>query len=408
MTVPSNYIVFEAPSPVYLIDEGALLKNAKILRELREKSGCKILLAQKAFSCYPFYPMLSDYLDGAASSGLFEARLAREEMKEESEVHVYQPAYSEDDFESLIPLVDAFVFNSFEQWEKYSERVIEHNLSGERQISCGLRINPGYSEVEVALYDPARPDSRHGVPAKAFKKGVAEGRFEGLSGIHFHSLCEQGADTLERTLDAIDASFGRLPKGLRWVNLGGGHLITKDDYDRELLIRLIGRVADQTGATVYLEPGEAVALNAGWLLSTVLDLFRPDEGIVAIMDSSAACHMPDVLEMPYTPQCYLFPAAERSGKDKVFYRGERNASLPYRVTLAGPTCLSGDVIGSHSFEIPPLPGDRIVFTDMAIYTMCKNNTFNGIPLPSIAMTKLSGELKLLRRFGYNDFKSRLG
>lgn len=407
MTRPSIDTVFDAPSPIYLLDEASLLKNAQILDDVRKQSGCKILLAQKAFACYPLYPMLSNYLDGAASSGLFEARLAREEMHETKEVHVYQPAYSDADVTSLLPMVDVMVFNSFEQWEKYRPQIIEHNLSGGRQVSAGLRINPGYSEVEVPLYDPASPTSRLGVPAGAFKKGVAEGRFEGLSGIHFHSLCEQGAGALERTLAAIDKSFGAFPTGLRWINLGGGHHITKANYDKEKLIRMIRKLGEKTGATVYLEPGEAVALDAGWLIASVLDIFRPEEGAVAILDSSAACHMPDVLEMPYTPDCYLFPAAERS-RSEAFYLGKKDGTLPYRMTLAGPSCLAGDVIGTYSFEIPPLPKDRVVFLDMAIYTMVKNNTFNGIPLPAIALLERDGDVKLLRRFGYNDFKSRLG
>ncbi|HZK29067.1 MAG TPA: carboxynorspermidine decarboxylase, partial [Clostridia bacterium] len=338
----------------------------------------------------------------------YEARLAREEMGEDCEVHVYAPAYKEEEFEEILKVADTIVFNSFDQWDKYRDRVIEQNLSGDRQISCGLRINPGYSEVEIPLYDPAGPGSRLGVSAQTFKRGLAQGRFEGLSGVHFHSLCEQDADVLVRTLDAIRSSFGDWPSKLSWINLGGGHHITRSDYNLNLLTQTIGQIRAETDAVIYLEPGEAVALNAGWLVASVLDLFRSDDTMIALLDTSAACHMPDVLEMPYTPTCFLLPAPERSGGVSNWYAGQAVNTHPYKVQLAGPTCLAGDVIGSYSFESPPLPGDRIVFTDMAIYTMVKNNTFNGIPLPTIMLNDLSGNLRTLRRFGYSDFKNRLG
>lgn len=405
---PSDLRVRELPTPCYLIDERSLEQNARILRQVKQESGCKILLAQKAFSCYPLYDMLAHYLDGAASSGLYEARLAREEMGEDCEVHVYSPAYDESEFDDYLGMVDTMVFNSFEQWEHFRERIIEHNLSGGRQISCGLRINPGYSEVDVELYDAAGRNSRLGVSAEDFKIGYEKGRFDGLSGIHFHSMCQQNSDVLERTLDAIRASFGSLPECLSWINFGGGHHITRADYDRELLVKLIRRTADETGATVYLEPGEAVALDAGWLVASVLDLVKKPDYVIAILNASAACHMPDVLEMPYTPQCYAVPSSVRSSGASVWYEGHEPGVQPYNIQLAGPTCLAGDVIGTYSFSVPPLPGDRIVLTDMAIYTMVKNNTFNGMALPSIMLQDKEGNIVTLKQFGYEDFKSRLG
>jgi len=404
----ADFPVFQLPTPAYLLDEKSLEANLRLLRLVKDATGCRILLAQKAFACYPLYPLLARFLDGAASSGLFEARLAREEMGEDREVHVYAPAYGAREFESILDLADTIVFNSFEQWDRYREKVLEHNLNGGRQISAGLRINPGYSEVEVSLYDPAGPASRLGVSLDQLIGGLAAGRFEGLSGIHFHSLCQQDAGALSRTLDAVKKKLGGWPQGLEWLNFGGGHHITRPGYDIDLLINLIRQAREETGARIYLEPGEAVALDTGWLVSSVLDLVQPEKGTVAILDSSAACHMPDVLEMPYTPVCYLVPAPERSKLASRWYQGREPGVHPYTVSLAGPTCLAGDITGTYSFEIPPLPGDRIVFTDMAIYTMVKNNTFNGIGLPSIILNREDGQIETLRHFGYEDFKMRLG
>ncbi len=405
---PCELPVLGLTTPCYLLDERTLEENARILRQVKQATGCKILLAQKAFSCFPLYEMLARYLDGAASSGLYEARLAREEMGEDCEVHVYSPAYDPREFDEYLGMVDTIVFNSFEQWEQYREKVLEHNLSGERQISCGLRINPGYSEVEVELYDPASVNSRLGVSAEDFIKGYREGRFDGLKGIHFHSMCEQNSDVLARTIEAIRASFGPWPERLEWINFGGGHHITKADYDISLLVNLIRQVGEESGATIYLEPGEAVALDAGWLVATVLDIFKTRDYAVAILDTSAACHMPDVLEMPYTPKSYIVPSPERSGGASVWYEGQALGVYPYSIQLAGPTCLAGDVIGTYSFAVPPLPGDRIVFTDMAIYTMVKNNTFNGMPLPSIVLQDKEKNVVTLKSFEYDDFKNRLG
>jgi len=394
-------------TPSYVIDEKKLVENLRLLGEVAQQASCRILLAQKAFACFDFYPLIAQYLDGTASSGLFEARLAREEMGEEHEVHVYSPAYKDDEFTELLDIVDVMVFNSFDQWDRFHDRVLDHNLSGGRQISCGLRINPGYSEIEVSLYDPARPDSRLGVPADVYLREKEAGRFDGLEGLHFHALCEQNADVLERVLTAVRKSFGDWPADMRWLNLGGGHLITKPGYDVDRLVRVILQLQEETDAVIYLEPGEAIAHDAGYLAASVIDLFQSDPPAV-ILDASATCHMPDVLEMPYQPTCYLIPSTERRGKASTVYAGAPANTYPYKVQLTGPTCLAGDIIGVYSFDCPPLPGDHIVFTDMAVYTMVKNNTFNGIPLPSIMRVDQEGKITTLRSFSYDDFKDRLG
>lgn len=250
MTLPADLAYFELPTPLYLVDQASLLANARILDQVRQASGCKILLAQKAFACHPLYPLLTPYLDGAASSGLYEARLAREAMGEKAQVHVYAPAYKDEEFDQLLGMADTLVFNSFDQWDKYRPKVLEHNLTGDRQISPGLRINPGYSEVKVALYNPAGPHSRMGEPAQAFKEGLARGRFQGLAGLHFHSLCQEDAGALARTLEAIRAAFGDWPRGLSWINFGGGHHITRPGYDLDRLVTLIKETQEETGAQV--------------------------------------------------------------------------------------------------------------------------------------------------------------
>ncbi|NMA00090.1 MAG: carboxynorspermidine decarboxylase [Clostridiaceae bacterium] len=394
-------------TPSYVIDENILVDNLRLLGEVAQQASCRILLAQKAFACFDFYPLIAQYLDGAASSGLFEARLAREEMGEEHEVHVYAPAYKDDEFAEILDIVDVVIFNSFEQWERHRDRVLEHNLSGDRQISCGLRINPGYSEIEVPLYDPARADSRLGVPADVYLREKKAGRFDGLKGLHFHALCEQNADVLERVLGAVRLSFGSWPADMHWLNLGGGHLITKPGYDIDRLVRVILQLHEETDAVIYLEPGEAIAHDAGYLVASVVDLVQSDPP-AAILDVSATCHMPDVLEMPYQPRCFLIPSPERRGKASTIYAGAPPDACPYKVQLSGPTCLAGDIIGQYSFDCPPLPGDHIVFTDMAVYTMVKNNTFNGMPLPSIMRVDQTGKVSTLRTFTYDDFKGRLG
>ena len=367
-------------TPYFLVDEGLLVRNLEILQDVAEQSGCKILLAQKAFSMFSCYPLIRRYLAGTTASGVYEARLGHEEFG--GETHVFSPAYRPDEFEVLLRYADDFVFNSPAQVRKYAEK------ARAAEKSVGLRVNPECSTQEGhAIYDPCAPGSRLGTTAENFDPAL----LPLLDGLHFHTLCEQGADALETTLAAFEEKFGRWLPGLKWLNLGGGHHITRDDYDRALLIRLVRRLRETYGVEVYLEPGEAVVLNAGFLVSQVLEIVHNGMDI-AILDTSAACHMPDVLEMPYRP-----PVLD-SGE-----AGEK--AHTYR--FAGPTCLAGDVIGDYSFDRPLREGDFVVFGDMALYTMVKTNTFNGMPLPSIVLRTREGACRLIRSFDYVDFKSRL-
>lgn len=369
-------------TPYYLIDEAALRRNLEILRGVRERTGCKILLAQKAFSMFAVYPIIAEYLDGATASGLFEARLAAEELQGEN--HVFSAAYRAEDIPELARLCDHVVFNSCAQLRAYAPQV----LAAGKQ--AGLRINPECSTQEGhAIYDPCGEKSRLGVTRAQFDPEV----LPLLSGLHFHTLCEQDSDALETTLDAVEARFGEFFPGLRWLNFGGGHHITRPGYDMQTLERCIRRARNDWDVTVYLEPGEACALNAGYLLTRVLDVVQNGDTTVAILDASAACHMPDVIEMPYRPP--LLAAGEKDER-------------PCTVRLAGPTCLAGDVIGDYSFDAVPAVGDLLVFGDMAIYTTCKNNTFNGMPLPAIFARRADGTIHKTVSFGYEDFKRRLG
>ncbi len=368
-------------TPCYVTDENLLLHNLKILDHVRKETGCKILLAQKAFSMYSVYPLLSKFLDGTTASGLFEAKLGREEFI--GEVHVFSPAYKQAEMEQLLKISDHIVFNSFRQWAKYRNLV----KGCGRDISCGIRVNPEYSEIETEIYNPCAENSRLGITKDQFDESM----LDGIDGLHFHTMCEQGAETLKRTLPYFEEKFGKYLYGMKWVNFGGGHHITRDDYNVDLLIECIKYISAKYNVQVYLEPGEAVALNAGFLVTEVLDVGKNGMNL-AIVDTSAACHMPDVLEMPYRP---LIIDSGQAGEK------------PYTYRLGGPTCLAGDIIGDYSFDKPLKEGDRLVFTDMAIYSMVKNNTFNGMPLPSIYLHTLDGELKLIKEFGYDDFKKRL-
>ena len=370
------------PSPSYVVDERLLIRNLRLLREVANAADCRILLAQKGFSMFSLYPVIAEYLSGATASSLHEARLAAEEMKKE--VHICSPAYRADEFVEIARTCSHIVFNSFSQWCAYRSSV--------GNVKCGIRINPGYSEIDVELYNPCAPFSRLGVTPETFFR--ESHMLDGLTGLHFHTMCEQNSDTLLRTLNIVRERFGSFLPRFEWVNFGGGHHITRNGYDLETLVRCVREFSDEFGVLVYLEPGEAIALNAGFLVSTVLDIV--DNGMMlAIMDASATCHMPDVLEMPYRPHV-LGSQPTHSSK-----------SHPYAYRLGGPSCLAGDIIGDYSFKTPLSPGDRLVFTDMAHYTMVKNNTFNGIGLPSIILNALSGGLKTIRTFGYEDFKRRL-
>ncbi len=374
----------ELKTPCYVIDEKKLRENLEILAGVQQRTGCKILLAQKAFSCFHEYPLIGKYLKGTTASGLFEARLGREEMNLEN--HVFSPAYREEEMDEIAGLCDHIVFNSFGQLEKYAPR-----LKGK---SIGLRINPECSTQEDhAIYDPCAPGSRLGVTAEKFRENAEHSPqlLEALDGLHFHTLCEQNSDDLERTLAAVEEKFGQWLPRMKWLNMGGGHHITRADYDIDRLERCIRRMQERYGVEVYLEPGEAVALNAGYLATQVLDVV--ENGIqTLILDASAACHMPDVLEMPYRP-----PLCD-SGKP-----GEK----PWTYRLSSYTCLAGDIIGDYSFDREIQAGDRLYFEDMAIYSMVKNNTFNGIGLPDIAVMDENGDCRVIRSFGYEDFKERL-
>ena len=369
------------PTPCYVIDEAALISNLEVLRRVEQESGCHVLLAQKAFSAYHVYPLIAKYISGTTASGLFEARLAHEEMGSR-QIHVFSPAYKDKEFDELADICDHIVFNSFSQWKRFREKALSH-----KNVSFGLRINPEYSEIETRIYDPCAEGSRLGITVEGFE----ENELDGISGLHFHTMCEQGADTLARTLDAVEEKFGKYLYNMKWINFGGGHHITREGYDVELLISCIKRIKEKYGLEVYIEPGEAVALNAGYLVCSVLD--RTKNGMeIAVVDTSAACHMPDVLEMPYRP--YII------GSGMPF-------ELKYTYKLGAPTCLAGDIIGDYSFDEPLSIGDKLIFTDMAIYSMVKNNTFNGMPLPSIFLLDKNGQTQLLKKFGYEDFKSRL-
>ena len=367
-------------TPYFLVDETRLTQNLEILRQVADQAGCKILLAQKAFSMFSCYPLLRRYLAGSTASGLYEARLGKEHFG--GETHVFSPAYKPEEFEELLTYADHFVFNSPRQLQKFGPAA---RAAGK---AVGLRVNPECSTQEGhAIYDPCAPGSRLGTTLANFDESL----LPLLDGLHFHTLCEQNSDDLETTVATFEEKFGKYLHGLKWINLGGGHHITRKDYDRERLVRIVKHLKDTYQVEVYLEPGEAVVLNAGFLVTSVLETLHNGMDI-AILDTSAACHMPDVLEMPYRPPL------KNSGES-----GEK----AYTYRLGGPTCLAGDVIGDYSFDAPLNEGDRLVFEDMALYTMVKTNTFNGMPLPAIVWRDANGEEKLVKAFGYEDFKNRL-
>ncbi len=368
-------------TPVYLIDETILRDNMLMLKYVKDRTGCKILHALKAYAAFATFPLMKKYLDGVCASGLHEARLGREEFGKE--VHTFAAAYKTTDFCSTLAYSDSIIFNSFYQLKTYGSLARRHK----RQI--GLRVNPGYAEISTDMYNPCAPRSRLGITSGAFYKEFEKYR-KLIDGLHFHALCEQGADVLERVLGSFERLYGQYVNGLRWVNFGGGHHITAANYDVELLIRLINNFKKKYGVQVYLEPGEASVLNAGVLISTVLDIVE-NRCSIAILDTSAEAHMPDVLLMPYRPNVLN---AGQEGEKEHTYR------------LSGPTCLAGDVIGDYSFHKPLKRGDRIVFTDMALYSMVKNTTFNGIGLPYIALAKSNGQVRILKRFGYEDYRGR--
>ncbi|MFI3084272.1 carboxynorspermidine decarboxylase [Streptococcus sp. 2020WUSS089] len=370
----------QLPTPAYVIDEAKLVNNLEILKSVHERTGCKVLLAQKAFSMYATYPLISQYLAGTTASGLYEAKLGREEFG--GEVHVFAPAFKDADLEEILEIADHIVFNSERQLRKHVDKC---RAAG---VSVGLRINPECStQGDHALYDPCATGSRFGVRIDQFSEDL----LDLVDGLHFHTLCEQNSDDLKTTLDAVEAKFGPYLHRIKWLNMGGGHHVTRADYDLDLLISSIQHMQGKYGLEVYIEPGEAIALNAGYLVTEVLDIV--ENGIeTLVLDASATCHMPDVLEMPYRPPL-------RNG----FEEGEK--AFTYR--LSSNTCLTGDIIGDYSFEKPVEIGDKLYFEDMAIYSFVKNNTFNGIGLPSLVLMDKTGDCRIIKEFGYEDFKGRL-
>lgn len=371
----------ELPTPCYVIDENIIEENCKVLADVMNKTGCHVLLAQKAFSNYALYPLIGKYLSGTTASGLYEARLGREEMGREN--HVFAPAYKDEDMDELVKICDHIVFNSISQLERHKEKC--------RNVSIGIRVNPEFSTQDGhEIYDPCGKGSRLGVTANLLRNAD----LTGIDGLHFHTLCEQNSDDLKKTLDVVEEKFDFLLRKVKWVNFGGGHHVTRKDYDVELLCDCITHIKEKYNVKVYIEPGEAVALNAGYFITTVLDKVKNSGITCLILDGSAACHMPDVLEMPYTP-----PLSEGS----IIETPEKE--FDYR--LGGNTCLAGDIIGNYRFDHDVQIGERLTFCDMAIYSMVKNNTFNGIPLPSIYSMDRNGDCRLIKSFGYNDFKERL-
>ncbi len=372
----------EVPTPCFVVDEEALRKNLSILDSVQQRTGCRILLALKGFAMTRVFPLLRQTLWGVCASGPHEARLGREAFG--GEVHAFAAAFSPSDIDQLLYLVDHLVFNSFSQWRRFRSRV----EAAPRPISCGIRINPEHSEGAVPIYDPCAPGSRLGVPRRHFDPGA----LEGISGLLFHTLCEQNADALERTLERVESAFGDVLGRMRWVNFGGGHHITRPDYDIDRLCRILDRFHTRYRTRIYLEPGEAVALDAGILVASVLDIIHNDIPI-AILDTSACTHMPDVLEMPYRPDIRGAGAP-----------GEK----PFTYRLGGVSCLAGDVIGDYAFDTPLDIGSKLVFLDMAHYTMVKTTTFNGVKLPGIALwDPRGGQFEMVRTFDYDDYKSRL-
>lgn len=381
----SHFDPSRVPSPCYVVDETAVEKNLQVLARVQQQSGAKILLALKAFSMFSLGPLVMRYLSGTCASGLYEAKLGREEFG--GEVHTFSAAFTAKDLPEILAISDHVVFNSFGQWHRF-QPLITAARQQRPEMKFGLRVNPNHSEGAVPIYDPCAPGSRLGIPLQEFS-GQS---LEGISGLHFHTLCEQEFAPLSRTLDAVEAQFGDLLHQMQWLNFGGGHHITRDDYDVDALIARIIEIQNKYQLQVYLEPGEAIAIHTGVLVSEVLDLTHNAMDL-AILDTSATCHMPDTLEMPY--------------RAEIFGAGEKNEK-PFSYRLGGQTCLAGDVMGDYSFDQPLQIGQRLMFDDMAHYTMVKTTTFNGIGLPAIALwNSTTDKLTIIKEFSYQDFKQRL-
>ena len=406
---------------MFLISIAALRRNTAILREVRDRAGCHLVLALKGFSCWKAFPFIRDDLDGCCASGLWEAWLARDHFQKH--VITYSPAYDEEEIDALCAFTHHLDFNSLPQWFRFREKIMAHPRFRSGELLCGLRINPQHSTGHTPIYDPCVAGSRLGITADQLE-GVD---LTGISGLHFHTLCEQNSDDLETTLAAVDAKFGHLLRSpqFSYLNMGGGHWITKPFYDRERLVRLVREAREKYGVEVWLEPGEAVAIHTGVLRATVMDVFESSGHKLAILSISATAHMPDVLEMPYRPDVFLVekegaglhepgrngPAVTVAG-ETYLPAGEPESMLQDAPTchmyrLGGPTCLAGDVIGDYVFARPLRVGDTLVFDDMAHYTMVKTTTFNGVKHPAIALQHEDGRVEVVREFGYPDFRDRL-
>lgn len=382
---PERLTSADVTSPAYVVNEVALERNLRVIDQVQQRTKAKVLLALKGFAMWSTFPLIRRYLPGVTASSLSEAMLGQQEFGRE--VHVYAPAYTDGEIDAVLDIADHITFNSMSQWMHFRDTVMRHANAPK----CAVRINPEHSEVATALYDPCAPGSRLGVTLPQFLRYADDLR--GLSGFHFHTLCELNSDALERTLKVVEEKFGPYLSRLEWINFGGGHHITRDDYDVDRLVRVINDFQSRTGLDVYLEPGEAIALNTGVLVSTVLDIVENNGIHIAMLDTSATAHMPDVLEMPYRPKIY---GAADPGQKPHVYR------------LGGMTCLAGDVIGDYAFDAPLQVGQRLIFGDMAHYSMVKNTTFNGVHLPSIVIhNSESGQTRTVRRFGYDDYKNRL-
>ncbi|PCJ59244.1 MAG: carboxynorspermidine decarboxylase [Planctomycetota bacterium] len=366
-------------TPSYVVSEELLKKNLKILKHVQDESGCKIILALKGFAMHSLFPIIKEYLPGTTASSLNEARLGHEKFG--GEVHVYAPAYQEKEFAEYLELASHVTFNSFSQWKRFRNKFNGHN------VECGIRINPEFSEIEFPLYNPCYKNSRLGVTLAEFD----DENFDGISGLHFHTHCASNSNALQKTLKVVEEKFQSVLEKVTWVNFGGGHHITRDDYDLDLLIKLIVDFKAKYNVEVVMEPGEAVALNTGYIVTSVVDIIRNDMDI-AMLDTSAAAHMPDVMEMPYRPK---------------IIDGFEPLDKKYTYRLGGLTCLAGDVVGDYSFNSPLKIGDKLILLDMAHYSMVKNNTFNGVELPSICILRENGNVEVVKKFGYDDYKDRL-
>ncbi len=397
------------PTPCYVLESERLEKNAKILEIVRQQSGAKVLLALKGYAFWREFGILRQKLNGCCASGLYEAKLAFEEFggrESQKEICVYSPAFKEAEMSAILPLATSIIFNSFYQYATYKDRILDKNKQlenlGLSPIKMGLRINPLYSEVTPAIYNPCSKVSRLGIVPSEFEKGVKEHGLEGVSGLHFHTHCEQNADALCRTLEHVERHFKPYLENMEWVNFGGGHHITRSDYDVNLLIQTIKDFKERYhDIEVILEPGEAIGWQCGFLIASVIDIVKNDQEI-AILDASFSAHMPDCLEMPYRPNI-LKVSVENDEELVEVEKGENQGAFSY--FLGGPTCLAGDFMGSFSFEAPLKRGDKIVFQDMLHYTIVKNNSFNGVPLPSLAKLDQQG-FKILKNFSYEDYKNR--